>query len=126
MKIRIKGNSVRYRLSQTDVRTLADTGRVVETTQFGPADAQVFRYALEAREGLTDLQAAFADGCITLYLPAEAAHVWPHEERVGFENQVLVAPAVLLHLLVEKDFTCLDETAEDQSDNYPNPMSLTA
>ena len=122
MKIRIKGNSVRYRLSQTDVRSLADTGRVAETTQFGPAPAQVFGYALEAREGLSDLEAAFADGCITLYMPAEAARAWPREERVGFENQVLVASGILLHLLIEKDFTCLDETVEDQSDNYPNPM----
>ncbi len=122
MKIRIKGNSVRYRLSQTDVRTLADTGRVAETTQFGPADGQVFRYALEAREGMADgLEAAFADGCITLYLPADAARIWPSEERVGFKNQVIVATNVLLHLLIEKDFTCLDEVAEDQSDNYPNP-----
>lgn len=123
MKIRIKGNSVRYRLSQTDVRTLADTGRVTETTQFGPTDGQVFRYALEAREDMADgLEAAFADGCITLYLPTEAAHAWPNEERVGFENQLVVAPGVLLQILVEKDFTCLDEVAEDQSDNYPNPM----
>lgn len=122
MKIRIKGNSVRYRLSQTDVRTLADTGRVTESTQFGPADGQVFHYALEARESLADgLEATFADGCITLYLPADAARAWPSEERVGFENQVVVSPGVLLHLLIEKDFTCLDEVAEDQSDNYPNP-----
>jgi hypothetical protein len=28
-----------------------------------------------------------------------------------------------LHLLVEKDFTCLDNVAEDQSDNYPNPLA---
>jgi hypothetical protein len=27
-----------------------------------------------------------------------------------------------LHLLVEKDFTCLDNVTEDQSDNYPNPL----
>jgi hypothetical protein len=26
-----------------------------------------------------------------------------------------------LYLLVEKDFVCLDETSEDQSDNYENP-----
>jgi hypothetical protein len=24
---------------------------------------------------------------------------------------------------LEKDFTCLDETGEDQSDNYPNPKT---
>jgi hypothetical protein len=27
-----------------------------------------------------------------------------------------------LFLLLEKDFVCLDETIEDQSDNYPNPL----
>jgi len=123
MKIRIKGNFVRYRLSQTDVRTLADTGRLEESTRFGPADGQVFRYALETLDGATELRAGFAEGCITLYLPAEAARAWPDEERVGFENQVLVAPDTVLHLLLEKDFTCMDETAEDQSDNYPNPLA---
>jgi hypothetical protein len=39
-------------------------------------------------------------------------------DRVGFEDTV-----DQLHLLVEKDFTCLDNVAEDQSDNYPNPLS---
>lgn len=123
MKIRIKGNFVRYRLSQTDVRTLADTGRLVETTRFGPTDAQTFRYALETRDDATELTAGFAHGCITLYLPTEVARTWPHEERVGFENQIFVTPDIRLHLLLEKDFTCLDETAEDQSDNYPNPLA---
>jgi len=26
-----------------------------------------------------------------------------------------------LYLLIEKDFKCLDETTEDQSDNFENP-----
>jgi hypothetical protein len=29
-----------------------------------------------------------------------------------------------LFLLVEKDFVCLDNTVEDQSDNYPNPNAV--
>jgi len=39
-------------------------------------------------------------------------------ERVGFENHYGA-----LHLLIEKDFTCLDNVDEDQSDNYPNPLA---
>ena len=38
-------------------------------------------------------------------------------ERVGFEEK-----GDPLYLLVEKDFTCLDQVEEDQSDNYPNPQ----
>jgi len=39
-------------------------------------------------------------------------------DRTGFENN-----AGGLQLLVEKDFTCLDNVAEDQSDNYSNPLN---
>jgi len=41
-----------------------------------------------------------------------------YTDKVGFENA-----DGKLHLLVEKDFVCLDEVAEDQSDNYPNPLA---
>ncbi len=39
-------------------------------------------------------------------------------DEVGFENE-----QGKLFLLVEKDFTCLDNVSEDQSDNYPNPLA---
>ncbi|MCW5923559.1 MAG: hypothetical protein KIS77_14540 [Saprospiraceae bacterium] len=121
MKIRIKGNFVRYRLTQTEVKTLAETGQLMEETWFGPDESQRFAYALKAREGISGLQAAFEGGAITLFMPAEAAKHWYGEERVGFDNEVEVAPGISLKLLLEKDFACLDDTDEDQSDNYPNP-----
>ena len=39
-------------------------------------------------------------------------------DKVGFEGK-----QGDLVLLVEKDFTCLDNAEEDQSDNYPNPLA---
>jgi hypothetical protein len=39
-------------------------------------------------------------------------------DKVGFENN-----DGEVQLLIEKDFTCLDNVADDQSDNYPNPMA---
>ena len=122
MKIRIKGNSIRFRLSQTEVLQLAETHKVAETTCFGPE--QVFGYTLEAQEGISNLQASFNAGTIVMYLPLEAARTWHTDAHIGFENQVEVAPGVALHLLLEKDFTCLDTTVEDQSDNYPNPRMV--
>lgn len=119
MKIRIKGNFVRYRLAQSEVKTLSETGFLAEETCFGPA--QKFGYALEAKEGISGLQANFDGGVITMFMPADAAKKWPASEQVGFENEVEVAPGVLLKLLLEKDFVCLDDSSEEQSDNYPNP-----
>ena len=124
MKIRIKGNFIRYRLTKTEVETLAETGVLAETTRFGPADEHVFAYTLEVRDGIEGLQAAFDGRTITLYMPAATARTWAEDQRVGFEQDVAVAPGVTLKLLLEKDFVCLDDTVEDQSDNYPNPRLL--
>ncbi|MBV6441401.1 MAG: hypothetical protein DYG98_03210 [Haliscomenobacteraceae bacterium CHB4] len=121
MKIRIKGNSVRFRLTQSEVRTLAASGYLAEETHFGPGEAQTLVYALQSKEGINNLQAAFDGQKITLYIPSTAAQTWYGEERVGFENEMEVAPGISLHLLLEKDFACLDNAREDQSDNFPNP-----
>lgn len=119
MKIRIKSNFVRYRLTQSEVKTLAENGYLEEETMFGAG--QKFGYALAAKEGISGLQANFVNGKITMFIPADFAKNWFDEERVGFENEVEVAPGVSLKLLLEKDFVCLDDSEEDQSDNYPNP-----
>ena len=124
MKIRIKGNFVRYRLTQTEVMTLGETGYLAEETRFGPEASQTFVYAIEAKNGIESLQAAFDGGRITLFIPADAAKIWHIEDRVGFRNEVQVAPGVTLGLLLEKDFACIDDTNEDQSDNYPNPKAV--
>ncbi|MEO6038847.1 MAG: hypothetical protein ABIQ93_10570, partial [Saprospiraceae bacterium] len=121
MKIRIKDNSIRYRLSQSEVRTLADMGQIEAETRFGPEDSQILRYAIETKADIEGLQADFLQQSITLYLPAQSAKNWPAEDRVGFQQEIQVTPDSTLFLLLEKDFVCLDEVAEDQSDNYPNP-----
>ncbi len=121
MKIRIKDNFIRYRLTQSEVRTLGTTGRLEAETRFGPDPSHVLRYAIATKENIENLQAEFLQNCITLYLPAQAAKNWPAEDRVGFEHAMQVTPTATLFLLLEKDFVCLDEVAEDQSDNYPNP-----
>lgn len=121
MKIRIKGNFIRYRLTQSEVKSLSQGVQLSESTCFGPADGQTFVYALQSREGIEGLQASFEAGKITLFLSAKAAKTWHSEERVGFENEQEVAPGVFLKMLLEKDFACLDDTHEDQTDKYPNP-----
>ena len=121
MKIRIKGNYIRYRLTQSEVKLLSDQGQIAETTCFGSHPSQVFTYALVATDKVIDLSADFDGQKITMYLPIEAAKNWNQEERVGFQHSQEVAPGQVLQLLLEKDFVCLDDTAEDQSDNYANP-----
>jgi hypothetical protein len=115
MKIRIKGNSLRYRLTRSDVDKFSAEGYIEETIDFG---TQTLTYGLQQNR-FNNLSALFENNKITLFIPAALANEWTLTDRVGFEH---------LHnglsLLVEKDFKCLDNVAEDQSDNYPNPLAM--
>jgi len=110
MKIRIKGTFVQYRLTQSEVKALSEGQKLAESTCFGPLEGQTFVCALEAKKGISELETSFDNHTITLYLPSEAARTWHADSRVGYERKQLVAPAVELGLLVEKDFACLDDT----------------
>lgn len=118
MKIRIKENSVRFRLTKTEVEIFSKKGLVRETTKF---PNKTFSYALKAKSGITNLEAEFRDDTITLYFPENLQKDWVLNNKVGYSNTIDWNDKTALSLLVEKDFTCLDNTIEDQSDNYPNP-----
>jgi len=113
MKIRIKGNSVRYRLTRTDISKLSQKGYLEEKVNFGNA---TLIYALQ-RSGQKDLSSSFINNTITLFAPGQMIQEMKDTDKVGFETSTGV-----LQLLIEKDFTCLDNVTEDQSDNYPNPL----
>jgi hypothetical protein len=114
MKIRIKGNSLRYRLTRTEIKRFAAEGYIEEAINFGPAQLS---YSLQ-KSALSHLKAHFENNNITLYMPGQMVDELANTEIVGFENTDNG-----LYLLIEKDFMCLDTVAEDQSDNYPNPLA---
>jgi hypothetical protein len=118
MKIRIKGNSIRLRLTQTEVANFAKTGYLEEHTEFGNA---TFTYALANVAEVLTLSAKMEGAKITMQVPPDLAKNWTSTNEIGFQHKQPLSNGKELFLLVEKDFVCLDNTFEDQSDNYPNP-----
>lgn len=121
MKVRIKGNFVRYRLSKSEVEKISTTGSLEESTHFG--GDHVFTYALISKEGISDLEADFVNSKLSVYIPTAHAASWFTNNKVGYKTTIRVDENITLDLLIEKDFQCLDEVVEDQSDNYPNPQA---
>lgn len=115
MKIRISNNSLRYRLSRSEVERFAKEGIAKETVQIGDEN---LTYILE-RTMCDKLVVSFKNNIIALSVPERLADEWTGTERVGFDNKDEDG----LFLLVEKDFKCLDNVTEDQSDNYENPLA---
>ena len=120
MKIRIKGNSIRFRLTRSEVDYLGKFNYLEESTEFG---GSTFSYALQSSGNGNDLTAGFAQNKMTLTIPESLAKEWTGTERVGLESEMEIGQGKKLYLLVEKDFKCLDNTIEDQSDNYENPLA---
>ena len=119
MKIRIKGNSIRYRLTRSEVDRFGKEGMVNESTDFGSGKLQ---YVLKTANQPA-MSAVLSNQTITLLVPQTWAEEWVSTERVGYEAHMPLPSGDSLYLLLEKDFVCLDNTTEDQSDNYPNPLA---
>ena len=121
MKIRIKGNSVRLRLTKTEVETFCRKGFYTNRTQF---PTSIFSYSLRSKKGISEMEASFENNEIILSMPIENLETWASSSIIGYNANLPLPNGEDLYLLVEKDFVCMDETVEDQSDNYPNPKAI--
>lgn len=122
MKLRIEGNTVRFRLKQGEVARLAGAGRLEAALRFGPAPGARFVYALEAAAGLDRLGARYESGRLTVLLPAARVQAWASSDEVGLEGTYHGPAGETVQLLVEKDFKCLHREGSEE-DTFPNPAA---
>ena len=124
MKIRIKGNSLRLRLTQTEIQQFGSTGEVSETISFGGIPRKELTYSLVKSSEREQIHASYKDDQIKVFIPASMATDWVNTELVGMEEMVNTGYGEELKLLVEKDFQCLKpRVGEDDSDAFPNPLA---
>ena len=122
MKLRIRDNTIRLRLTQTEVGVLRSAGRVASATVF--PDGAKLEYVLESDAETADLTATMRDGRITVHVPVAEASEWTESDQVSLRAEQRLADGQSLGLLVEKDFACLTpREGEDESDMYPHPES---
>lgn len=120
MKLRLKNNSVRLRLTQNEVVLLGDSGRVEEVIEFGAEPHERFVYRLES--GAESPRAVFGDNRLTVGVPQKEAAEWARTERVGMEFEQPVGGGKVLRLLIEKDYACLQPRAgDDDAGAFPHP-----
>ncbi len=120
MKLRIRDNSVRLRLTQGEVDTLRSDGILSARTGFpGGRD---FQYVLESSPASVTPGAFFSENVITVRLPETTVLAWASSEQVSIEGVQILDDGEQLAILVEKDFSCLaPREGEDESDMYPHP-----
>jgi hypothetical protein len=124
MKIRMSGNSIRLRLSQSEVKAFLEKGEVNDQVRFGPTADAALTYCMK-RSHAAEIAASFSNNCITVHVPSDLGDTWANsEQEIGMEHIARFASSEngSLRILVEKDFKCLaDRPSEDEHDNFPNP-----
>ncbi len=121
MKIRIKGNSIRLRLTKTDIQNLKTVEKVEEKTIL--SGNQIFQYSLEKNENSDSLKATFENSKISVFLPQNEWETLVNTDEITVSGHQENGEEGNLFLLIEKDLKCLDATFEDQSDMYENPKA---
>ena len=123
MKLRIKGNSIRLRLGQSEARTLAADGIVEESITFGPTKEQCLSYALCKSSESPDVHAIFGNRRIIVHVPGILIYQWVTSDQVSIQAIQTTGDDAELRILIEKDFECIDAApGESQEDAFPNPQ----
>jgi hypothetical protein len=120
LKLRIRDNSIRLRLTQNEVQAVHSDGRVAGRVTFGGESH--FDYVLQKVSGADSVIADIANGDMTVSVPEQVLDAWANSDQVSISADQALGDDGQLRILVEKDFACLaPREGEDDSDMYPNP-----
>jgi hypothetical protein len=123
MKLRIKGNSLRLRVSRSEVDKISRRERLEETIRFAPQVDAKLTYALEQAPSVSVPTVRYNGTEVTVLIPAAIADAWCRTDVVGITECVSLGDFGSLDLTIEKDFACLDRSEEENSDTFANPLA---
>jgi hypothetical protein len=121
MKLRIKGNSLRLRVSRSELTRFLSPSRIEETIHFAPGSEAKLTYALESAPLNTEATVRYIPHELTVTISEEQARIWSEAREVGIYTTVDIGAEGLLEVIIEKDFACIDRSDEDNTDTFVNP-----
>jgi len=121
MKLRIKGNSLRLRVTRPELDQFMSEGRIEETIFFTPDDRSRLTYSLEHTAASPIPTVRFVPPLLEIRIPTAQAQNWSLGDDVGISATIDLGPKGSLNLLLEKDFACLQGSEEENRDAFPNP-----
>lgn len=120
MKLRIKGNSLRLRISPSEMTRLLEAGRVEETIYLGVDAGARLTYALEHAAQAPPMSVRYRPQEVTVVVSSQNAQRWATGQDVGLYGRSDSSHGPL-ELSVEKDFACLDKSDAENADRFPHP-----
>lgn len=121
MKLRIRDDSLRLRLSRSEVAAIGRGEPVRAAMHVTPATA--LTYALAPSAELTAPEVQLEGSSLTVRIPAETGRAWAESDDVSIRARQQAGDTEL-RMLIEKDFRCLaPREGEDEGDAFPHPRA---
>jgi len=116
MKLRCTENSIRIRIRKSELDQLAKSKQIAEKIHLG--NQVVFTFTLDVNEFVEKVTAILLNNTLLVSLPKATANQWINSNQVSIEVKNEISDEHNLHILIEKDFPCLDRENEDKSDTF--------
>lgn len=113
MKLRFRANSLRLRVNQREVQSLA-AGKALEEQVIFPGATRL-AYTLTP-EAAADAKVRFEDGSIHVLAPQNQITDWAKGDAIGLYFE-LPTSETTLNLAIEKDLECIDGRPEERDPN---------
>ncbi|MEM7763143.1 MAG: hypothetical protein AAF290_03620 [Pseudomonadota bacterium] len=117
MKARLLDDSLRLRLSRSEVAEVAAGESVINRTRFPGGTSLQF---VLGHHAASQWQARIANNVVHIDAPSQSLVQWARGDDVSINAVLAVASDASLTILVEKDFACLTARAGDE-DCFPHP-----
>lgn len=124
MKLRIKGDSLRLRVSRSELAHLLNGHRVEETIHFSAAPDAHLTYGLESASQSEPVRIECGPQEVTVLLSMAQAAIWGRDAEVGVYGSIELGRSGSLEVAIEKDFACLDRSDEENADTFENPQGV--
>ena len=121
MKLRLLGNKIRFRLSQPEVLALKEIKFVQSTLMINPFEINNFKYSVHCDDDINEAKATFQNNELRVEIPSSLVNAWADSEDVGIVEGFTGNSGEEIIILVEKDFKCLTERGENETELFDNP-----
>ncbi|MEE4281987.1 MAG: hypothetical protein V2I41_08580 [Pseudomonadales bacterium] len=122
MKLRLRGDTLRLRLTRSEVDAVGAAQSVAETLHLPDGSALSYKLVTGPSNNIyMRRESDLAE--IVVQVVAAQAHSWASSEQVGYSGETPLQIGAV-SVLIEKDFTCITPRAgEEESDTFPNPQA---
>lgn len=121
MKIRLYQDSVRLRVSPSEMQDLVKNLPIAEKFSWGDKNSvHPLSFHLIPSE-ITQLKTGETQGTYLIEWSKALINEWANSEETGMYHTFSVKGGINMSVAIEKDFACKGRDDENKADRFPNP-----